>query len=592
MERRNGRVNVSIRSTATSKSQRLTFEKERDITGCVWKGNDCLVYQQDAGGDQGAHFYRLDLRPRPAVMDLTPWKNVTAALLDDLNGVAGADDEVLIQLMRGKRRLFDVYRVNIRTGRSRMVAKNPGTVRRWIVDNSGCVRAGIGIDGTNDCLLVRPDERSPFCLARGMDFRRSINRYTSLFFTPDNQAIFALSRIDSDRDKFALVTISATTGQELCCLYQPRYVDVENFFFSKARKKITHLVFYDSKLRTKIFDRRTGEVFRALRKKPGLRGYTLELQGHDQVESKFIVLASNDRNPGKVYLFDRVTNLLTKLQDVLPGLEEKQLAHVRPISFRSRDRLTIHGYLTLPRGRKRKNLPVLVNVHGGPEMRDYWQFTLREGAETQFLTSRGYAVLQVNYRGSVGYGRQFWQHGFGERGKKMQDDITDGVNWLINRGIADPDRIAIYGKSYGGYAALVGITFTPDLYKAAIDYAGMSNSATWLQKIHGYDEPLLPQFYVKVGHPRRDQSSLEAAAPAKHAEQIKTPLLIAHGAQDPQVRKSESDQLVAALLAADPAGNLDLQYMVKAKEGHLFQRVENKIEFYTALERFLAKHLG
>ena len=252
---------------------------------------------------------------------------------------------------------------------------------------------------------------------------------------------------------------------------------------------------------------------------------------------------------------------------------------MRPISYNSRDGLIIHGYLTLPKGKEAKNLPVVVNPHGGPWVRDNWGFN----SEVQLLASRGFAVLQMNYRGSTGYGRSFWEAGFKQWGGKMQNDITDGVEWLIQQGIADPKRVAIYGASYGGYAVLAGLAFTPDVYACGVDYVGVSNIFTMIKTIPSYWKPLMAEFYEKVGHPEKEEEFLRSISPVFHADKIKAPLFIAQGARDPRVNKSESDQMVAALAAR----GIKVEYMVKENEGHGFRNEENRFEFYEAMEKFL-----
>jgi len=359
--------------------------------------------------------------------------------------------------------------------------------------------------------------------------------------------------------------------------------DIDTIGFSRKRKVVTYVSFHTSKRGLQTFDSSTAAIFSSLETK--LPGYALDLVSQNEDENKFIVMAWNDRTPGARYVFDSQTGHLKKLADVAPWLNEKELAPVQPISVETSDHLIVHGYLTLPLQGEGKNLPLVVNVHSGPWWRDRWEYIAPESAEVQLLANRGYAVLQLNFRGSIGYGRAFWKAGFKEWGRKMQQDLTDGVKWLIGRGIVDPKRIAIYGKSYGGYAALAGVTFTPELYKAGIDYAGESNMLTYMEKFPPSTKSEMPEYYAKVGNPVTETSFLAAVSPALHAEKIKAPLFIAHGDQDPIVSRTESDQMVAAL------HGVDVEYMVKAKEGHIFQNEENKIDFYTAIEAFLAKHL-
>ena len=259
---------------------------------------------------------------------------------------------------------------------------------------------------------------------------------------------------------------------------------------------------------------------------------------------------------------------------------------MKPIEYKSRDGLTIHGYLTLPKGVEPKNLPVIMNVHGGPWARDEWGFN----PEVQFLANRGYAVLQVNFRGSTGYGRKFWEASFKQWGKTMQNDVTDGAEWLKSQGIADPKRIGIYGGSYGGYATLAGVTFTPDLYAAAVDYVGVSNMFTFMKTIPPYWDSFRGMMYEMVGNPDNRQDSLELAAvsPALHVDQIKTPLFVAQGKNDPRVNIDESNQVVNNLKKR----GVTVEYMVKDNEGHGFHNEENRYDFYRAMEKFFGEHLG
>jgi dipeptidyl aminopeptidase/acylaminoacyl peptidase len=259
------------------------------------------------------------------------------------------------------------------------------------------------------------------------------------------------------------------------------------------------------------------------------------------------------------------------------------MAEMKPVQYKARDGLLINGYLTLPLGKDPKNLPVIVNPHGGPWVRDVWGYN----PEVQLLANRGYAVLQMNYRGSTGYGRQFWEASFKQWGKTMQDDITDSVQWLVKQGIADPKRVAIYGGSYGGYATLAGVAFTPDLYAAAVDYVGVSNMFTFMKTIPPYWKPFLDQMYEMVGDPVKDKELLTAVSPALHTDRIKTPLFVAQGANDPRVNKAESDQIVENLRKR----GVPVEYMVKDNEGHGFHNEENRFDFYTAMEGFLSKHL-
>jgi dipeptidyl aminopeptidase/acylaminoacyl peptidase len=582
------RKNLFVLDVATKEAVNVTPEIDRDIATYFWKGDRYLIYQIDSS------VLRLDLESgKASTLLLADGSNV--ALVDDLKW--SSDKDVLVAIARPDADVSDVYRINVCSDELTRVlvaehpdVKNFGTVQEWIVNHAGEVCGAISVQGTRDYLLTRPGPADSFKIVRRMDFRHSIEAqfYPYLFYTDDNNGIYAIARTQKHRNTAALVVLSAKTGRQLRCLYHNRNFDVADIGFSHKRKIVTYVSFHDTKLRHKMLDRQMARIFASLRALPS--DYVAEILDHDAAETKFIVLASNDTTPGKYYLLDASDNQnhkLTLLGDIAPWLNEKPLAPVKPVKFRARDRLPISGYLTLPVGKRAKKLPLVVCVHGGPENRNYWQYDSLYSGEVQFLANRGYAILQLNFRGSIGYGRSFWAKGFKQRGLKMQHDVTDGVRWLIRRGIADPSRIVIYGKSYGGYSALAGVAFTPELYRAAIDCAGVSNWLTWLRDFPPSD-PLYPQFCAKVGDPTKYKGRLEAVAPALHADKVTKPVLIVHGEKDQDVSISESDQMVAAL----KSNGKTVEYIKVPNEGHIFARQESKVAFCKAMEDFLAQHLA
>ena len=414
------RMNIFIRPTAGGEAKRLTSEKDRDIRTYAWKGNQFIVYAMDDKGDENFHLKRVDLKSGE-VKDLTPFPKVRSEIIDDLADVSETD--ILITLNKRNPEVFDAFRLNVATGEMKMVAENPGKVDRWITDHAGVIRAATETDGVNANLLTRPDEKTPFKKVLTTNFREAVNPQ---FYTFDNKNLYAISNIG--RDKQAVVTIDPSNGKELEKLYDNPEVDVDALAFSKKRKVMTFAAYTTWTVQRKFFDPRTEQMYKTLAEK--LPGYEVEVVANDKAEDKFIVVASNDRSPGTRNLFDAKTGALTKLVEVAPWLKESELAPMKPIEYKSRDGLTIHGYLTLPLGREAKNLPVVINPHGGPWFRDTWGFN----PEVQFLANRGYAVLQMNFRGSTGYGRKFWEASFKQWGQTMQDDITDGVQWLDEAG--------------------------------------------------------------------------------------------------------------------------------------------------------------
>jgi len=570
------RMNVFVQklngSTPVGVPRRLTNETARDISIYYWKGSQRILYTKDFGGDENFHVVAIDVKSG-RVTDLTPGDKVRAELLDDL-----PDDpnHILVSHNRRNAEVFDVYRIDLRTGREKLVARNPGDIVAWSTDHSGRVRGAVRTDGLNTVLLYRASERDAFAPIITTDYKTEVD---VAVFTADNQRFYAIS--NRGRDKKALVLIDPAKPDLEEVVFEHPQVDVGGVGWSRLKKKVTDVSYVTDRTGRHFFDDATRDLYLALEAKaPGMQIF---LQSATRQEDKFIVATSNDRTPGTRFIYDSASGSLSKLAEINPKIAEKDMAVMQPVVYQSRDGLNIHAYLTLPSGRTAKGLPCVINPHGGPWARDEWGYN----PEVQFLANRGYCVLQMNFRGSIGYGRQFWQASFGQWGLKMQDDITDGVQWLVAQGIADPKRIAIYGASYGGYATLAGVAFTPDLYAAAVNYVGVSNLFTFMNTIPPYWRPQLPKFYDMVGHPEKDKERLTRTSPALNADKIKTPLLVVQGARDPRVNKAESDQMVQALRSR----GVDVPYIVKDNEGHGFQNEENQFEFYQAMEDFLAKHL-
>ena len=565
------RMNVFVQPRAGGETVRLTSETERDVAGYFWKGSRRIVYLKDFKGDENFHLVAVDLAGG-APIDLTPFDKVRAMIIDDRYD---NDDEMIVALNKRTAEVFDVYRLDLNTAELTLIAENPGNVTGWATDHAGALRLAIATDGVNTSILHRTNDGAAFQTTITTNFKENI---APLFFDFDNKLLFASSNIG--RDKAAIVRVDPATAREDSVIFQHPEVDVEGLDWSRKRKVYTEVQFTTWKRERKFFDAETQAIFADLETR--LPGYEIDLQSNNRAEDIFVVAAWSDRTQGVRYLYERASGKLTKLAAIAPWLDENDLAEMQPISYPARDGLTIHGYLTLPRGGG-TNLPLVVNPHGGPWARDGWGYN----PEVQFLANRGYAVLQVNFRGSVGYGRAFWEKSFRQWGKTMQDDVSDGVKYVIQQGIADGKRVAIYGGSYGGYATLAGLAFTPELYACGIDYVGVSNLFTFLKTIPPYWKPMLDMFYEMVGHPEKDKDLLTAASPVLHAGNIRVPLLIAQGAQDPRVNIDESDQMVAAL----KKHGVPVEYIVKDNEGHGFHNEENRFEFYEAMEKFLDKYL-
>jgi len=567
-----GRKNVFVQTLGDTIATPVTEETERSIYNAFWESDDRIVFVKDKGGDENIHI--LSVKPDgTGLTDHTPFEGVRSGVLDILED---KPDEMLILNNKRNPQIFDVYHLDTKNDEMTMVAENPGNITGWITDHDGKIRAAITTDGVNTSLLFRETEKDPFKTVLTTNFKETLQPY---LFTFDNKNLYCASNLG--RDKTALVEFDPREAKEVKVIYENPDVDIDGLDYSRKRKTLTMVNFQTDKPQKFFLDDEAKAIDEKIAAQ--IPDYTFLVTRKNKAEDKLLVYVYSDRYFGGYYFYDVNTDKLEKLADFMPQLKEDNMAEMKPVQYTSRDSLTIHGYLTIPKGVEAKNLPIVINPHGGPWYRDSWGFN----PEVQFLANRGYAVLQMNFRGSTGYGREFWESSFKQWGRTMQDDISDGVQWLINEGIADPKRIAIYGGSYGGYATLAGITLTPDLYACAVDYVGVSNMFTFMKTIPPYWEPFRKMFYEMVGDPQQDSLMLAEVSPVFHADKIQCPLLIAQGANDPRVNKDESDQMVEALRNR----GITVEYIVKDNEGHGFYNQENQFEFYGAMERFFDEHL-
>jgi len=477
--------------------------------------------------------------------------------------------------------LFEPYRLNVINGEIEQLAVNDNPaepIDMWKTDHEGRLRvAGKLIDGTTNVLLYRQNEEEEFQEVLRTDFRNSVNPLVFDFDHPD--LVYVSSNIG--RDKSVVVKLDMRTGEEIGKpLFEHEVVDVNELGYSRKHKQLSFVSYNFEKKHYHFFDKTRANIHEQLKAELGDLEFTITSSNKE--ENKFIIRSFSDLSRGAYYLYDLQSKTLELIAAVSPWIMESDMAEMQPIKYISRDGLTIHGYLSLPKDTSGP-IPIVVNPHGGPWHRDSWGFN----PEVQLLVSRGYGVFQMNFRGSTGYGRSFWEKGFKQWGRRMQDDITDGVNWLVDQKIGHPDKIAIYGGSYGGYATLAGLTFTPELYACGIDYVGVSNLFTFFKTIPPYWKPYLEVMYTMVGHPEKDKEQLTITSPALQDEKIKAPLFVVQGANDPRVNIDESDQIVRSLRAR----GINVPYMVKYDEGHGFHNEENTFEMYKAAIGFLHKYL-
>jgi dipeptidyl aminopeptidase/acylaminoacyl peptidase len=552
----------------------VTDDTDRGVRvfGWAWDGRH-LLYLQDTGGDENWRLYDIDLETM-AKRDLTPYDGIQARIIASSKNHR---DELLVGMNRDNPQLHDVYRLDLRTGELTKLIENPGFAG-WLADEDMVVRGALSPlpEGGYD-VLVRDDAEADWrtvLTISGDDAPSS----DVLSFTGDGKSLLLISSIGVNTGR--LVKLDLASG-ETRVLFEDPEVDVDSAILHPDTREPQIVEVTKDRTEYHVLDPAVELDYQAIR---SLNPGDPALIGRDEADATWLVAFNQDAGPVRYYVYDRASRTGSFLFESRPELSRYELARMEPFAFTSRDGLTVHGYVTFPPGAGRSGLPAVLDVHGGPQVRDVWGWN----PEAQWFANRGYMSIQVNYRGSTGYGKAFVNAGDREWGAKMHDDLIDAVGYVVEQGWADRDRIAIYGGSYGGYAALVGAAFTPDVFRCAVDIVGPSNLQTLLETIPPYWAPMKAQLYKRVGNPETDQEFLWSRSPLSRVHDIRIPLLIAQGANDPRVKQAESEQIVAALAEA----GIDYEYMLFPDEGHGFAKPENRIKFYAAAERFLAKYLG
>jgi len=569
----NNRIHIYVETIDGKTTTQLTCDSNRSISNYFWASNNEILYLKVASDnlEPGLFAVNIDGNNKRELISFPKTK------IRLISSGPVSDGQVLVSLNKRDSTVFDAYRLNMQTGNLSLLFQNPGNITKWYSDPAGKLRMAIASDGVNETLLYRDKENQNFRSVLTNNFKTSISPVS---FSANNNCIYALS--NKNRDKMALVELDCVTGNEHRVIYSNPLVDVSEAIYSVNKDKLIYAGFETWKKERHYLDDTFKTTFKKLEKM--LPNTEIVIASSDSLEKKFIVRTYTDRNPGSFYLYSIDDDKLVKLSDVNSSLKVENMAEMKPISYKTRDGLTVYGYLTLPKGMPAKDLPVVVMPHGGPDTRNSWGYN----SEVQFLASRGYAVFQVNFRGSKGYGKEFWIAGFKEWGAKMQDDITDGVHWLIGQKIADPSRIAIYGFSFGGFSALHGLMSSPQLYRCGASYSGFTNLFTYFKDIPPYFRPYLQMYYETVGNPESDADYFRAASPVFHTDKIKVPVLIAQGGRDPRVNMNETHQFVKELKKK----KVPVTYIFKEGEGHVFRNNENRLEFYKKLEIFLDQNLS
>jgi dipeptidyl aminopeptidase/acylaminoacyl peptidase len=563
----------------------VTDDTDRGIRVFAWaRDGRHLLYLKDTGGEENWRLYDVDLDPEtPAAAggvasrtkrDLTPYDGIQARIIATRKSHR---DEVLVGMNRDNPQLHDVYRLDLKTGDLAKLIENPGYAG-WLADEDMVVRGALAPlpDGGFD-LLVRDDAEADWrtLLAISADDAPASD---VLSFAGDGKSLLAVSSVGVDTGRLVRIDL-ASGGTQV--LFEDSEADVAGAMLHPDTREPQIAAVVKDRTEYHVLDPAVQPDYEAIR---ALHSGDPQLVGRDEADATWLVAFTDDAGPVRYYAYDRASRTGTFLFDHRPELSRYELARMEPFSYVTRDGLTVHGYVTFPPGAGRSGLPAVLDVHGGPQARDVWGFD----PEAQWLANRGYLCVQVNYRGSTGYGKAFVSAGDREWGAKMHDDLIDAVRYVVEQGWADPDLIAIYGGSYGGYAALVGAAFTPDVFACAVDIVGPSNLKTLLETIPPYWAPIRAQLYKRVGNPETDEEFLWSRSPLSRARDIRIPLLIAQGANDPRVKQAESEQIVAALAEA----GIDYEYLLFPDEGHGFAKPENRLKFYAAAERFLARYLG
>ncbi len=581
-----GTMNIWVKKMEEpfDQARRITAETRRPVPAFFWsRDSKYVLFVQDQGGDENYNVHAVDPSAAPpAGQDVPAARNLTdakgaRAIIYDLPRTS--PDLIHVGLNDRDAAWHDLYQVRISTGERTLLRKNADRVAGWVFDRAGKLRLALRTTGSGDTEILRVDDTG-FEKVYGCTVFETCG---PVQFHPDNTRVYMVTNSGTPDLVRLILFDPATKKEEVADADPENRVDFGEAFFSEKSGELVGTVYLDDTRRVYFRDKQFQADYETVKKK--LAGKEIMFGGSTADERKWMIVASDDTEPGERHIYDRDAKTLTKQYHVFDKLPRENLAEMKPIRYKSSDGLEIPAYLTLPKGVPARGLPAIVVPHGGPWARDAFGYS----SMAQFFANRGYAVLQPNFRGSTGYGEKFLNAANNQWGEKMQDDITWGVKHLVSEGIADPKRVGILGGSYGGYAALAGVAFTPDVYAAGVSIVGPSNLKTLLESIPPYWEAGRKMFHMRMGDPTTPEGSkqMERQSPLFSASRIKTPLLVIQGANDPRVKKAESDQIVIALRDR----SFPVEYIVAPDEGHGFARPVNNMAMYASIEKFLSKHL-
>ena len=569
------KLDLFVENLANGESVQLTHLTEKSISFHFWTSNNELIYYtEDDTKERKSDLFVINKDGSNQVQLSANEKTRVRVIEDQL-----IDDKYII-VASNKRdsTVFDVYRLNVRDGKMEIAAKNPGNITEWITDNKGRLKIAVASDGVNETLLYRETESKPFMPVITNNFETT---FQPVAF-PENEpnVLYAIS--NADRDKNALIALDLKTGKEKKVLFANDTLNVVEASYSRTQNKIMFVTCETWKKQKHYLDEETKATYSKIDQL--LPGTEWRIMDKDKMDNVFVVRTFTDKNPGSYYLYTASENKLKKLTDINSSIKEETMSDMKPISFKSSDSLNINGYLTLPKGKNKTNLPVVVLPHNGPGGRNSWGYN----AEVQFLANRGYAVLQVNYRGSTGYGKSFYAAGFKEWSDKIQEDVNDGARWLIANKIANPKKVAIYGNGFGGYIALNCLYKNSDIYSCGGSNSGVINLFSYLKGIPPFLKSNLQMYYEIIGNPVTDTDYLRAASPVFHADRFKSPLFIAQNPKDPRVNVAEGVQFIKELKKR----NVPVTYIEKEEGPNPIKRQQGRTALYKALEEFLKNNIS
>lgn len=553
-------------------SKQLTYQVNLNVQHFFWLDDQRIIFSNTQSSADSLRLFHIDIKTEKRQVLLKPEK----AKLRWVGPIKAHNGSLLVGMNSRDSSLFDLYRVFLDGRPKELVAKNPGNVMNWIGSPDGVVRIALTSDSVQETLLYRRAERDPFKEVMVNDFETLF--YPIGFVKGSTDHIYAFS--NRNRDRMALVEFDASTGQELRNIHENKRGDLSIEGYSHNLQEMVYVSSFADKYQKEVFNASYREVYQELKKK--FKDSEISFLDVDKQQEGFVVRVFSDIHAGETYYYNRRTKVLDLLNEENPKLKNIPFNPMEEVEFLSRDNKNIHAYITYPKGRK-KNIPVVVLVHDGPNRRAEWGFD----PEVQFLANRGYAVFQVNYRGSIGYGKDFWSAGFKEWGGKIQSDITDGVAWLIHQGIADKNRIAIMGTGFGGYSALYAAAFNPSLYKCAISSSGYSNLFTYFREIPPHLKHYVQLFYRIIGNPESESELFQSISPIFHADKVRIPVLFFQGGLDKYSSVTDANQFVGKL----KGNGIPVRYFFKKDEGKRFKNEENIVEYYMEIENFLGEYL-